>query len=124
MIHLLAHLSSLIALLVYEAVHVANLAVNYVKETLYGRFTFLSVGLREFGQLLNSPHPFCRNLVLLALLENEEHFALRLLTPTKHVNVGERVDFSVAIHVDEVSHLILSYYINNWVLLVFGHDQL
>ena len=63
-------------------------------------------------------------MMCLTLLVYVEHFFLGFLAPTEHVDIGERVDFLVAIDVDEVSHLILSDYVNDGVLLVFGHDQL
>jgi len=58
------------------------------------------------------------------LLVDEEHFAFGFLAPSQHVDVGQRIDFFLAIDIDKVSHLVLSYNVDDGILLVFGHDQL
>ena len=113
MIHLFAHLASIIGLLVDEVVHVADLAVDHIEETMHGRLSLFGKSLRQICKLLHSSAFIDRDLMHLALLVDKEHFTLGFLAPTEHIDVGERVYLLITIYIDEVSHLILPYQVDD-----------
>ena len=109
MVHLLAHLTRVVRLFIYEVVHVADLTVDDIEQAMDRRLTLIRKRLRQLRQHLNSSALVERDLMHVALLVDEEQFALRLLASAEHVNVGERVDLFFAIDIHKMSHLLLSY---------------
>ena len=124
MVHLLAHLPRIVGLLIDEVVHVADFAVDHIEQPVDGRLALLGKRLRQLSQLLHTSALIKGDLMHFALLVDEEHFALRFLAPTEHIDVGKRIDLFFTIDIDEMSHLLLSYLIDDGIFLVFRHDQL
>ena len=108
-VHFLAHLTRIVSLLIDEVVHVSDLAVDHIEQSMDRRLALLGKGLRQLRKHLNGSTLVERDLMHFTLLVDEEHFAFGFFAPTKHIDVGEHIDFFFAIDVHKMSHLLLSY---------------